>query len=76
MLRIRLSDRVKNVEVIQQEPQMTDEVKESFTGTHEMDTVHGDDILAIAGSTWTRLADDRNKWQRMEEAFVQKWRSP
>lgn len=29
-----------------------------------------DDIKAIAGGTWTRVANDREKWRQLEEAFV------
>ncbi|XP_063635203.1 uncharacterized protein LOC134805952 [Cydia splendana] len=32
-----------------------------------------DDIVAEAGITWTRVAADRNEWNRREEAYVQKW---
>lgn len=32
-----------------------------------------DDIKAIAGSTWTRLAGDREEWRKLEEAFANKW---
>jgi hypothetical protein len=34
-----------------------------------------DDIAAVAGVTWTRLATDRNTWHTMEEAYVHKWTS-
>lgn len=30
-----------------------------------------DDIKAIAGNTWTRVAKDREEWRRLEEAFCQ-----
>ncbi|CAH2245406.1 jg12916 [Pararge aegeria aegeria] len=32
-----------------------------------------DDIIKAVGATWTRLARERNRWKRMEEAFAQKW---
>ncbi|KAG7299826.1 hypothetical protein JYU34_016843 [Plutella xylostella] len=32
-----------------------------------------DDITAVAGATWTRLAQERSSWKRLEEAFAQKW---
>lgn len=32
-----------------------------------------DDIVAVAGQTWTRLAQDRTKWTEMEEAYTLKW---
>lgn len=34
-----------------------------------------DDIVQLAGRTWTRLAADRDHWRRMEEAYVQQWTS-
>ncbi|CAG9137374.1 unnamed protein product [Plutella xylostella] len=32
-----------------------------------------DDIVEIAGNTWTRRAKDRRDWQTMEEAYTQLW---
>lgn len=32
-----------------------------------------DDIQDIAGVAWTRLAANRQDWQKLEEAFTQKW---
>lgn len=32
-----------------------------------------DDIVSVAGHTWTRLAQNRKEWLDMEEAFTQFW---
>lgn len=32
-----------------------------------------DDIHQVAGSTWTRQAQDRQHWKELEEAYAQKW---
>ena len=32
-----------------------------------------DDITAYAGSTWTRLAMNREKWKDHEEGYIQQW---
>lgn len=34
-----------------------------------------DDIMGIAGATWTRLAQNRQNWKGLEEAFAHKWAS-
>jgi hypothetical protein len=35
-----------------------------------------DDIVEEAGITWTRIANERELWSNMEEAYVQKWTNP
>ena len=32
-----------------------------------------DDIVAIAGVTWMRLAQDRGAWHKQREAYTQQW---
>lgn len=34
-----------------------------------------DDIKAVAGVTWTRTANNREKWKKLEEAFTNKWQT-
>ena len=32
-----------------------------------------DDITSYAGTTWTRLAQDRKQWKNHEEGYIQQW---
>ena len=32
-----------------------------------------DDITSYAGTTWTRLAQDRKQWKIHEEGYIQQW---
>ena len=32
-----------------------------------------DDIIELAGPTWTRQAQERDKWKVLEEAYARKW---
>ena len=32
-----------------------------------------DDIKSVAGTNWSRVAQDRKTWKYLEEAFVQEW---
>lgn len=32
-----------------------------------------DVIKAVAGGTWTRTANNREGWKKLEEAFTKKW---
>jgi hypothetical protein len=32
-----------------------------------------DDLKAIAGKNWTQIAQDRDTWRKLEEAFIQQW---
>ena len=35
-----------------------------------------DDVRAVAGRQWIRLARDREAWKNLEEAYIQHWMEP
>ena len=33
-----------------------------------------DDIIPVAGRRWIRVAQNRDEWKKIEEAYIQQWR--